>query len=66
MTNVIPARATETTLNNIKVACFKCGLMLPYREAMVDLDGPAFQAYYHFACRPICNDEGCSICHPEP
>lgn len=64
MTNVIPARSTDTTLADLQVCCAKCGRMVAYQEAFVDLDGPAFQAYYHWDCRPECNDVGCSICHP--
>lgn len=34
------------------VVCAACGGTLKHSEAWADLDGPAFQAYYHEACKP--------------
>ena len=41
------------------VGCFGCGQRTPSAEAMADLDGPAFRAFYCRACQHsvICNGE---------
>ena len=36
----------------VKVQCLRCGKMLSLADASIDLDGPAFEAYYHAACLP--------------
>lgn len=32
--------------------CLKCRGKLKLNGAIADLDGPAFRAYYHYACAP--------------
>jgi len=34
------------------VTCMECGEKLPLAEALADLDGPAFRAYYHVGHTP--------------
>lgn len=34
------------------VPCFHCGKPALLTEALADLDGPAFKAYYHPDCAP--------------
>lgn len=36
----------------VSVPCLECGEMLPLAQAQIDLDGPAFKAYYHVSCLP--------------
>lgn len=36
----------------VSVSCLKGDGMVKLADAVVDLDGPAFQAYYHAACAP--------------
>jgi hypothetical protein len=31
----------------VSVSCLTCGRMVRLADALVDLDGPAFEAYYH-------------------
>ena len=33
-----------------KVPCFGCGLMIRLNGSWTDLDGPAYEAYYHHSC----------------
>lgn len=35
---------------NISVPCLACGKMVRLCDAIIDLDGPAFKAYYHEKC----------------
>lgn len=48
------------------VQCFKCNKMYPLAHMVMDLDGPAFKAYYCKACKPgdapKCSRSGCTIC----
>ncbi len=37
---------------NVRVPCYQCSKMLPLSEALIDLAGPPFQAYYHLTCLP--------------
>jgi hypothetical protein len=34
----------------VSVQCLRCGKMLRLADARIDLDGPAFRAYYHEEC----------------
>lgn len=34
----------------ISVQCAGCFRMVPIKECLIDLDGPAFKAYYHTRC----------------
>ena len=34
----------------VSVQCCVCLQMVPLQDALADLDGPAFQAYYHANC----------------
>jgi hypothetical protein len=36
----------------LRVRCLECGYFLSLYAAHIDLDGPAFQAYYHEGCVP--------------
>jgi hypothetical protein len=38
----------------VRVQCLTCGKLVQLSEALIDPDGPAFQAYYHDRpeCRP--------------
>ena len=36
--------------NDVSVRCLICDRWLKVSEAMCDLDGPAFVAFYHRAC----------------
>lgn len=52
----------------IRVPCLYCGKMLLLAEAIVDLNGPAFRAYYHSDHAPLgdvasCNVDGCKRPH---
>jgi hypothetical protein len=54
----------------VSVPCFKCGRMVRMVDTLIDLDGPAFQAYYHKACAPVgpvapCPIFGCQREHAE-
>ena len=37
---------------NVRVPCLACGAMLMLSDAAIDLDGPAYRAYYHDTCLP--------------
>jgi len=37
----------------VRVPCFACGAMLSLVEAQIDVNGPAFKAYYHRGCAPF-------------
>lgn len=47
-------RDTNPGAYAVRVPCLTCGRMLLLADAVIDLDGPAFQAYYHDTaeCRP--------------
>ena len=34
----------------VSVQCLTCGKMLRLADALIDTEGPAFQAYYHRGC----------------
>jgi hypothetical protein len=38
--------------HNVQIQCYVCKAMLGLCDALIDLDGPAFEAYYHKACLP--------------
>jgi hypothetical protein len=38
--------------HEVRVLCLACGHWLYLSEALIDLDGPAFEAYYHAECAP--------------
>lgn len=51
----------------VRVQCFACKAMLLLADAIIDLDGPAFEAYYHRGCIPFgaefpnsCKRPGCA------
>lgn len=52
----------------VSVPCYKCGSMLRLSDAVMDLDGPAFEAYYHATCLDVdttdvqCPARDCRIC----
>lgn len=51
----------------VSVPCFKCAKMLSLSDAVMDLDGPAFQAYYHANClieTVHCGGRDCGRCGP--
>lgn len=48
---------TKDTPNNLDVPCYVCRRMVPLHECLVDLDGPAFLAYYHPQCLVQATDE---------
>lgn len=37
----------------VRVPCLKCGNMVLLAHAFIDVDGPAFAAYYHPDCVPV-------------
>jgi hypothetical protein len=45
-------RDTSRHARAVTVACRACGLTLWLSEALIDLAGPAYQAYYHEQCAP--------------
>lgn len=40
--------ANDTT----SVPCLRCRQLVRLSEAVIDLDGPPFEAYYHTPCAP--------------
>lgn len=34
--------------------CLACGQLGQLSRMVIDLDGPAFEAYYHIRCLPVC------------
>lgn len=44
--------------HNVDVFCLACGKRMRLCDASIDLDGPAFAAYYHAGCVPPTHDKG--------
>ena len=38
---------------NVYIACYRCGKRLLLSNAYIDIEGPAFQAYYDKDCAEI-------------
>lgn len=36
----------------VQVPCLACGALVLLADAQIDLDGPAYRAYYHQECVP--------------
>lgn len=60
MTWLQNAPVSATTQPGLKVVCLKCSAMVEYARAIIDVDGPAFKAYYHpnHAPKIICSTCG--------
>jgi hypothetical protein len=37
----------------VSVPCLACGVMVRLSDAIIDLEGPPYRAYYHVQCLPV-------------